>query len=335
MNETPNPQRPTTDPAADPANPADPADPAFTEPYHPRRPSRSVHLSVRGVDYHVRLWGDPAACTANKPALVMAHGWMDVAASWQFLVDEMKDERFIVAPDWRGFGHSRLAAHTDAYWFPDYLADLEALMRAPDLPWPALPHIDLLGHSMGGNVMMMYAGVRPTRIRRLINLEGFGLPERAAEQAPAQYAKWLDQLTEPQDIRPFDSAAAVARRLMKTNPRLSADKAIWLSSHWAQPDAQGRWHILGDPAHKRVNPMLYRVPEVLACWKRISAPMLMVLGRQTGLAQWWGDRYSLAEFEERLKVVPQVRSVWMEDCGHMLHHDQPQVLAARIEDFLG
>jgi pimeloyl-ACP methyl ester carboxylesterase len=188
---------------------------------------------------------------------------------------------------------------------------------------------------MGGNVVMMYAGVRPTRIRRLINVEGFGLPERPADQAPAQYAKWLDEIATPQEMRPYDSAAGVARRLMKNNPRLSADKAAWLSTQWAQPDPKGQWHILGDPAHKRVNPMLYRVPEVLACWKRISAPVMSVVGRQTDLSQWWGNRYSLAEFQERMKVVPQVRSEWIEDCGHMLHHDQPQVLAQLIEDFLG
>jgi pimeloyl-ACP methyl ester carboxylesterase len=321
MNEAQRPPAPTPDASA-------------MLPYCPRRESRSLHLPIRGVNYHLRLWGDPSRCSEQRPALVLVHGWMDVAASWQFLVDAMAQDRFIVAPDWRGFGHSRVASHTDSFWFPDYLADLEALLRAPEVGWPEWPHIDLLGHSMGGNVVMMYAGIRPSRIRRLINLEGFGLPERPADHAPTQYAKWLDELNVPQDLRPYDSAEGVARRLMKNNPRLSADKAAWLAQQWAQPDPQGRWHILGDPAHKRVNPMLYRVPEVLACWKRISAPVLSVVGRQTDLAQWWGDRYSLAEFQERLKVVPQVRSEWIEDCGHMLHHDQPQVLAHLIESFL-
>lgn len=307
---------------------------AATPPYRPHRHSRSLHLPIRGVNYHLRLWGDPGWCTAQRPALVLVHGWMDVAASWQFLVDAMAQDRFIVAPDWRGFGHSRVAAHTDSYWFPDYLADLEAFLCAPEVAWPALPHIDLLGHSMGGNVVMMYAGIRPSRIRRLINLEGFGQPERLPEHAPAQYAKWLDELAVPQELRPYENAEGVARRLMKNNPRLSPDKATWLAGHWAQADHEGRWHIMGDPAHKRVNPTLYRVAEVLACWKRITAPVLSVVGRQTNMAQWWGERYTLAEFEQRLTVVPQVRSEWIEDCGHMLHHDQPQVLARLIESFL-
>lgn len=306
----------------------------MSNPYTARRESRSVHLPVRGATYHVRLWGDPVLCTPERPPLVMVHGWMDVAASWQFLVDALSEDRFVVAPDWRGFGHSRVAPGTDCYWFPDYLADLEALLNSNALPWPDLPHIDLLGHSMGGNVVMMYAGVRPARIRRLINLEGFGLPERPPEHAPVQYAKWLDELAAPQTLRDYDSVDEVAQRLMKNNPRLSADKAAWLAPQWSQPDPLGKWHILGDPAHKRANPVMYRVAEVLATWKRITAPVLSVVGRETNLAQWWGSRYTLAEFEERLKVVPNVRSAWIEEAGHMLHHDQPQQLAALIESFL-
>ncbi len=60
----------------------------------------------------------------------------------------------------------------DHYVFADYLADLDMLLDhyAPGQA------VDLVGHSMGGNVAMMYAGVRPERIRRLVNLEGFGMP---------------------------------------------------------------------------------------------------------------------------------------------------------------
>ena len=303
-------------------------------PYSPRRDSRSIHLALRGVAYHLRLWGDPATCTIDRPPLVLVHGWMDVAASWQFLVDALAHDRFVVAPDWRGFGHSRVLSGTDCYWFPDYLADLEALLNAPELPWPKLPHIDLLGHSMGGNVVMMYAGIRPARIRRLINLEGFGLPERPPEHAPVQYAKWLDELAEPQTLRDYGSVDEVAQRLMKNNPRLSADKAAWLAPHWSQQDDKGRWQILGDPAHKRVNPVMYRVAEVLATWKRIAAPVLSVVGRETDLAQWWGTRYTLEQFDQRLEAVPNVHRQWVDGAGHMLHHDQPQRLAAVIESFL-
>ena len=58
----------------------------------------------------------------------MLHGWMDVAASFQFVVDALADDRHVLALDWRGFGLSDTPA-ADTYWFPDYLGDLELVAR--------------------------------------------------------------------------------------------------------------------------------------------------------------------------------------------------------------
>ncbi|MBQ0932174.1 alpha/beta fold hydrolase [Ideonella alba] len=311
----------------------------MTDAYLPRRAGRSLFVPLRGLDYHLTVWGDASMATPERPPLLLCHGYMDVGASFQFMVDALAalegQTRWVLALDWRGYGHTRVPP-TDHYWFPDYLADLDALLdgRLDGLDARAQP-IDLLGHSMGGNVVMHYAGVRPTRIRRLVNLEGFGLPRSEPDEAPRRLAKWLDELAEAAPLRSYDSAEAVAARLRQTNPRLPEDKAAWLARQWAQPDAAGRWHILGDPAHKRINPLLYRVEEVLAAWRRISAPVLWVDGDLTDLSLWWGQRYSLAEFDQRIAVVPQLRRERLSPCGHMLHHEQPTALAGLLRDFLG
>jgi len=310
----------------------------MTQPYRARRTATSTHLPLRGVQQHVLQWGDATLATPERPPLVLVHGWMDVAASYQFVVDALATaegvERWVIAPDWRGFGHSAPPAGTDSYWFPDYLADLDALL---DALAPAGRHaqIDLAGHSMGGNVVMSYAGVRPARIRRLVNLEGFGLPATKPHHAPKRLAQWLDELKAPQALRDYASVDEVAARLMKNNPLLPPDKAAWLAPHWSEQRADGRWHILGDPAHKRVNPVLYRVDEVLETWKLITAPLLWVEGDQTDVAKWWGHRYPRSEFDERLAVVPTplTRAV-LSPAGHMLHHDQPEALAAELARFL-
>ncbi|MFI4931010.1 MAG: alpha/beta fold hydrolase, partial [Burkholderiales bacterium] len=143
-----------------------------TSAYAVRRPAQSRYLAVRGLRYHVNLWGDPATLARERPLLVWMHGWMDVGASLQFVVDAMRDDRVIAAPDWRGFGRTGVPPGTDSYWFADYPGDLDGLLDALS---PGAP-VDLAGHSMGGNVVMTYAGSRPERIRRLINMEGFGLP---------------------------------------------------------------------------------------------------------------------------------------------------------------
>jgi len=301
--------------------------------YVERRPGRTRLLPIRNLHYQLREWGDPSLAGPDLPVLVFTHGWMDVGASFQFIVDELErlegGRRHVVAIDWRGFGGST-SGGVDAYWFHDYLGDLDAVLDAlsPDAP------VDLVGHSMGGNVVMNYAGVRPARVRRLVNLEGFGLPDMKPEQAPDRLAKWLDELRSPPSLRSYDSVDDVAARLRANNPRLAADKAAWLAPHWADRRADGRWHILADPAHKLTNPVAYRAAEIVASWRRIAAPVLWVEGADTDVTKYWGNRYPRAEFEERLANVPRVERLLLDDCGHMLHHDQPAAVAARLLRFL-
>ncbi|MBU2285405.1 MAG: alpha/beta hydrolase, partial [Gammaproteobacteria bacterium] len=226
----------------------------------------------------------------------------------------------------------------DNYWMPDYLADLDWLLDhyVADTP------VDLVGHSMGGNVAMQYAGVRPQRIRRLVNLEGFGMPDRRPDEAPGRYAQWIDELKGlhggKKALATYPGLDGVARRLTKTNPRLTQDKADWLAGQWsaaqAQPDGTQRFEILGDPAHKIVNANIFRADEVLALYAAITAPVLAVVASDDSLAGWSKGRYTLADFHQRLESVPDVRTARVEDTGHMLHHDQPERVAALIESFL-
>ena len=290
------------------------------------KPSRSEFITVRSLRTHVRHWGREGA-----PIIFMLHGWMDVGASFQFVADSLAGDWHVIAPDWRGFGQTERSG-SDTYWFPDYLADLDAML---DHYSPGAA-VNLLGHSMGGNVVGIYAGVRPERVRRLINLEGFGMPAAAPEKAPRHYARWLDELREPSELRTYPNVAAVAARLQKTNPRLSSERAGFLAPHWSARNDAGEWEILGDPAHKKPSPILYRVEEVMACWSAITAPVMWVEAADTNMWQWMGPKpEARIEIDRRLAHLKNVESHMMMDAGHMLHHDQPEQLARLIETFLG
>lgn len=293
--------------------------------YQPRRLPTSRTETLRGLRAHALQWpGDDA-----RPLRVLLHGWMDLAASFQFLVDAFEDPAPVLAIDWRGFGHSAPSGQ-DAYWMADYLGDLEAWLNrvSPDRP------VDLIGHSMGGNVAMLYGGVRPHRLRRLVNLEGFGLPDTPPSAAPERLARWLDELQTPARLADYASRDAVAARLRQNNRRLSADKADWLAGHWGAEQADGRWRLRADPVHKHSHAVPYRKAEALACWQRIAAPVLFVEGQDDSLAAYWGARYPRAELLDRLAVVPRLQHERLPDCGHMLHHDQPEALARLMERFL-
>ena len=281
-----------------------------------RRAARHETVRVRGLDLHLHRWGPPPS--AAEDSLVMLHGWLDTGATFQFLVDAFARDRPLVACDWRGFGQSGWAA--EGYWFPDYLADLDALLEllAPQRP------VRLLGHSMGGYVASLYAGVRPERVASVVNLEGFGLKPTTPGQAPARLRQWLAELRETQVLGEYASLDALAAVIRRRHPRIPPDRARHLASTWTQPAAGGRVRLRGDPRHKRVNPVLYRREEAEACWREIRAPMLLLAGAESG---HWAGR-------DPAHPIPAVDTTVIEDAAHLLHIEQPQAVARVVEKFL-
>jgi pimeloyl-ACP methyl ester carboxylesterase len=256
---------------------------------------------------------------------VLLHGFMDSGDTFQFLVDEMPPARRFVAPDLRGFGRSEWAP--GGYWFPDYYADLDALLDLPELHEPVV----LVGHSMGGNVAMAYAGLRPDRVRGVVNIEGFGLARTRPDQAPARGREWLQQLQQAPEAAVFPSGDALAVLLQRRNPRLPPDRAAYIAQAWTEDVGGGRARTRFDPAHKRVNPILYRRDEAEALWREIAAPVLYVVGAESDTStrlDGEGRPDAVARHVSRLEpcVIP--------GAGHMVHHDQPALLAVAVEAFL-
>ena len=84
-------------------------------------PSTTECIEIRGLRYNVRQWGP-----ADAPPVFLLHGWMDASATFQFVVDALRQDWHVIAPDWRGYGASEWLGRP--YWFPDYYADLDALL---------------------------------------------------------------------------------------------------------------------------------------------------------------------------------------------------------------
>ncbi|SDG93110.1 Pimeloyl-ACP methyl ester carboxylesterase [Paraburkholderia steynii] len=293
----------------------------------PLKPSVSEFVAVRGVRLHVRRWGNPDA-----PMLFMLHGWMDVAASFQFVVDALAGDWQVIAPDARGFGLSDWpVAHQNGghYWFHEYLADLDALLDH----YAPTGEVNLVGHSMGANVVCLYAGARPERVRRVVDLEGFGLPPSKPAQLPRRIASWLDELREPPTLRRYATLDDVAARLIKTNARLDPQRARFLAQHWSKPDGEGGYMLLADPAHKIRGPLLYRLDEVMAVWANVRAPVLHVEAAASPTLAMLAGNIPLDEFKARFQAFPDWREAIIDDAGHMVHHDQPEQIAALIEAF--
>lgn len=309
-----------------------PLSPAVDLPESPKmmRPSRSETLDLANVRLHIRRWGKPDA-----PTLFLLHGWMDVSASWQFVVDALARDWNIVAPDWRGFGPSQWLNRP--YFFAEHLGDLAAIIDRYAPSGPVL----LAGHSMGGILACLYAGLYPERVARLISFEGFGIAPTTPAMAPARYRQWLGELQAPPRLHVYADRSAFARRLMKSDPYLSAERADYLSRHLARigdgttKTGEHRHGIIwnGDPWHKAMSPYLFRLEESMAIWKEVRCPVLWVAGRQSWIVRDFGERPG--DWETRRACFADIREAWIDQADHMLHHDQPEQVARLIDDFLG
>ncbi|MBI3144194.1 MAG: alpha/beta hydrolase [Pseudogulbenkiania sp.] len=286
----------------------------------PAIPARSETLILRQHRYHVRHWGPDGA-----PLLFMLHGWMDSSATFQFLVEALGGGWHVIAPDWRGFGDTEW--NRGSYYFPDYLSDLDALLQhyAPDTP------VTLIGHSMGAMIAGIYAGVRPERLARLVCVEGFGLPATRPEEAPGRYARWLREQQNTPGYQPIGTLDEVAARLIERNPRLNPERARVLAAALTR-EVNGTLRYRADPRHKMVNPVLYRLEEAKACWRRIACPVLWVIG-----GDMWDHPMAkgvLATLDERRACFDQLSEVTIAEAGHMIQWEQPERLADALRAFL-
>jgi len=290
--------------------------------YHVLRVPRHETVRVRGLDLHLTRWG-PDPSESNLPVFLL-HGWQDTGETFQFMVDEFKRDWPLVALDWRGFGRSEWPP--GGYWFPDYFADLDALLDQLSRGTPAR----IVGHSMGGNIASLYAGLRPERVRCVANLEGFGLPRSSPEQAPAQLRQWLDQVKSRPMLKDYESVEQLASVIRFRYPRFSVAQAGFVAAAWSQ-EGDGRVRLSGDSRHRWVNPVRYHREDAEACWREVKAPVLMLFGEESEYLSKLGADGSDAAFRN---IIPHIEIVRIAGAGHMLHIEKAGVVAALIENFL-
>lgn len=283
-------------------------------------PSRSEFVRARGLRHHLRRWGRP-----DLPIALLGHGFLDVSATFHHLVQPLLEVCQVVAPDWRGFGHSQWPQ--DGYWFPDYVADLDALM--PQIQADARP-LWLIGHSMGAQIVSLYAGLRPAQVSRLVILDGLFLPDMTPELAPRRYTRWLDEWRELPRQKTYASFEVLAASIRRLHPRLPAGREDYIARCWAQEKSDGRIHLLADPKHRLDSPGLYRAAESRAIWSQISADTLFIDGADSPFIH----AISAEELAQRRACFARRSEAQIADAGHMLHFDAAQATGEVIARFL-
>lgn len=296
------------------------------------RPSTTEQIVIRGVRHNIRHWrvpggrdGHAGRAGQDAPVVFFLHGWMDASPTFQFVVDALLSDWHVIAPDWRGYGDSEWLLRP--YWFSDYYADLHEILAYYSPERPAR----LVGHSMGANIAAIYAGACPGRVAQLVMLDFLGL-KPAVNDAPVLIGKWLRHLSRTPAGSVYADSEAFAARFMQMNPRLSRARAQFLARHLGRRRDDGRIEMACDPWHRVPSPLPYHAEDNLASWRRIAAPvLLMIADHGYAMLRFGSDP---AEFKRRVDCFHDVRLVRVAEAGHNLQHDQPERVAQAIEAFL-
>ncbi len=286
---------------------------------------KTQKILLNGIRHQVYLWGSP-----RKPKLFIFHGWLDSAVSFDFLCEYLKKDFYCIGLDLRGYGKSAWSKNKLGYFFYEYVADVKALF---DYYSPQKP-LNILGHSFGGAVSSIFTGTFPDRVQKFINLEGFTFRSNPPELAAEKLKDWISSFDAEPRFRIFKTHAEFAERLRKNNSRLSEERSLFLAKHLVK-NVRGGYQMSADPLHKLAEPYLFNRDILYTFWNNIRAKCLLVTADQTEANLWMKSKDLMKDLKERMDQFPKSsKRITLKNCGHMMHHEQPEILAELIKDFL-
>ncbi len=259
----------------------------------------------------------------NGHTVLLLHGFLDSGGSWDRVASKLAASGFeVLVPDLRGFGQSERVGKGGYYHFPDYVADVDALVAQLDAETKLL----LVGHSMGGTVACMFAGSRPERVEKLVLLEGIGPPAMPPELAVTRMRRWLNDLRRPRRHKAFASIQDAAQRLALHHARVPTSLLEDRVAHLTERNDDDELLWAHDPLHRTTAPSAFQVEVFKAFLAQISCPVLFIDGGPLG---WHPD-----DEQQRLETLPgSVVRVLLEEAGHMMHWTCPEQVAEAITDF--
>jgi 3-oxoadipate enol-lactonase len=237
---------------------------------------------------------------------VLAHGLGGTGALiWKHLADELGDEFTVVTFDLRGAGAS--ARPAGPYSLDDFVADLRQLVDALALERPAL-----VGHSLGGSVVLAYAARFQDEVSAVVAVAGpVVLPEQGR-----------------QGIR--DRAETVEASGMGAVAETVATNGMAPSFREQRPDALRAFVDMleaNDPAGYASTCRALATLDIGQELARIAAPVLLIAGELDGVV----PPAAQDGIEQALRDV---RRVEVPDVAHMLPWERPDVLRDEVRSFL-
>jgi pimeloyl-ACP methyl ester carboxylesterase len=274
-------------------------------------------FALPGLTLAAQVWGH----SGGVPVLAL-HGWLDNSSTFDLLAPLLPDCE-IVALDLAGHGLSGFRSPDAAYNIWEDVGDL--LEIAEQLGWP---RFNLLGHSRGAAIAMLFAAAYPELTDRLVLVEG-GVPVvGTAADAPATLARSFRERRElrAKSGRVFvDRAAAVAERARGFTKLSTAAAEILARRSLREVDGGFQWHA--DQRLKGVAEVRLTREQVRAFVERVEAPTLMVLAEESPFGGTDLYREMIAAFAE-------IETVALPGAHHLHLEGAQAEIAALVRRFL-
>jgi pimeloyl-ACP methyl ester carboxylesterase len=273
-------------------------------------------VDAHGLAIHARQRNPTGA-----PAVLFLHGWLDHSHGFDFLAEHLPDSWRLVVMDFRGMGRSAWLPPEAHYHFPEYLVDVEAVLRGT-----GLEAAHLVGHSLGGIVASAYAAARPSRVLSLTLLESLGPTGGGPEVALHRLRGFLDDLERPPHRKRYPTMEAAAARLRESNPGLPEAAALHLARHGTEP-VEGGVLFRFDPRHRRRFGQGFDDSQWLAVQSAISCPVQLLIGAD-------GMRFDEERTRSRTASLRLARPPITLPGGHHFHMEHPQAVARTLVEFI-
>lgn len=282
------------------------------------RPTSHTYFSQR-LKLHYLDWGNP-----DSVPVMLVHGSQDHCRNWDWTSEILCTSYHVIAPDLRGHGDSQWAS---SYSSLDYVYDLHQLIEQA-----GLPRVHLVGHSLGGLIVTLYAGLYPEKVASLVAIEGVGsywTTMRDEQHPQSKLREWVDQVRglAGRVPRRYESQEAALKRMQESNPHLSEERAEHLTIHGSNRNEDGTYSWKFDPYTYAWSPSGLQFEETMQIWEKINCPTLL-LNATEGMEHRTGQDDTLRHFRTaELSIIG--------DAGHWLHHDQFDEYINQLQAFLG
>ncbi len=260
----------------------------------------------------------------GKPALVLVHGGLDHARNWDWVARTLCKDYHVYALDLRGHGNSAWAPGA-MYSVAEHVLDLSALLDIVN-EFP----IRLIGHSLGGIIVLHYSGVYPDRVQKAVSIEGIGFPPQHRVQGPAseRLRRWIENVRdlEKRKQHTYPNLDAAMARMKEANPQLSDEVARHLTLHGTNWDADGSLVWKFDNYARAIAPLGHHLQDAAELYGQIKSPTLLFWGLESFAP--------VPDNDVRVKAIPNCRLVKVPNAGHWLHHDQLDLFLRETTQFL-